>query len=56
MRLHTCSRPWFVDGLAVNLTWEMFQITNSSSLELEELGCGTELLSALALMEPVFLQ
>lgn len=50
------SHPSCADGLAWNLTWEMFQISPSSSLGLEELGCNTELFSVLALMEPVLLQ
>lgn len=55
IRLHaakSCSHPCCVDGLALNLTWEMFQITPCSSLQLEQLGCKTKLLSVLALMEP----
>lgn len=34
------SHPSCVDGLALSLTWEMFQITPSGSLQLEELGCN----------------
>lgn len=59
IRLHAVksrSHPCCVDGLALNLTWEMFQITPSSNLQLEQLGCNTKLLSVLALMEPVLLQ